>query len=96
MSLNKTVKMQIEEFNRRLVENGIDLTINEYKKELNERFFHINTDYIEIDTTEEHWNTKLTDDQIDYLLLTEKCIKYYNDYEVMKLMRQFQENNKRI
>ena len=96
MSANKTIKMQIEDFNRSLVENGVNITIDEYKRELNERFFHINTDHINIDTTEEHWNTKLTNDQIYYLLLTEKCIKYYHDYEVMKLMHQFQETNKMI
>ena len=47
MSESKTMKMSIEEFNKILVENGAEITIKEYIKEVNDKIYQIDIDFMD-------------------------------------------------
>ena len=154
---------KIQEFNKWLVDESIDINIIQYVIELNEDYFQIDIEFIDdfmdlVDKDEccvnhailqkygvsalsngsndvkkliernkgridqdytvrhladrEDYSHKIeyflhptffkkilirsqnTEKYADYYILLEKCIKYYNDYQIMKLKHTIEENNK--
>ena len=47
MNQETSIKMSIQEFNQMLVEDGSDITIVDYIKEINDRFYNIDIDFID-------------------------------------------------